>query len=412
MPTPVPAATTSAAGPLAGVRVLDLTSVVLGPLATQILGDFGADVIKVESLEGDLIRSNGVSKHPGMSSIFLAINRNKRSVAVDLKSPAGLDLVKRLAAGVDVVVHNMRVAAIERLGLGYAAVQAINPRVVYCVATGFGQDGPDAGRPAFDDVIQAASGLAALIGHERGIPEFVPALIADKTTGMAVVNAVLAALFHRERHGSGQYVEVPMLETMAAFTLAEHLGGLTFDPPTARAGYARILAGGRKPVATRDGHVAMLPYTEKHWMALFDAAGRADLARKYNFADRQERNARIVEIYADLNAVIAQMTTAECLALCDRVDIPATRIYAIDELPQHPHLAAVGLFQPTEHPTEGAMVSIRPPTRFAHTPATLRLPAPLLGQHTFECLREAGVATADLERLAAQGVIRQAAPRA
>ena len=224
------------------------------------------------------MRSNGVSRNRGMSSIFLALNRNKRSLSIDLKTPAGLDALKQLLAGVDVLVHNMRVAAIERLGLGYAAVAALNPKIVYCVATGFGQDGPDANRPAFDDVIQAACGLASLIGHERDAPDFAPTLMADKTTGLAVVNAVLAALFHRERSGQGQYVEVPMLETMVAFTLAEHLGGLSFEPPTAKAGYARILAGGRKPAPTRDGHVAMLPYTAEHWHALFASIGRTDLA--------------------------------------------------------------------------------------------------------------------------------------
>ena len=407
---PAPKAKSKATGPLAGVRVLDITSVVLGPLATQILGDYGADVIKIESLEGDLVRANGVSKHAGMSSIFLAINRNKRSVAVDMKSPEGRDAVRALVKDVDIVVHNMRVAAIERLGLGYAAVSAINPKVVYCVATGFGQSGPDAARPAFDDVIQAGCGIASLIGNESGVPDFAATLVADKTTGLAVVNAVLAALFHRERSGQGQYVEVPMLETMTAFTMAEHMGGLTFDPPTAKAGYARILAGGRKPVPTRDGHVAMLPYTADHWVALFNAVEREDLARKYNFADRQERNARILELYADLRAVVGQMTTDECLALCDRVDIPATRIWAIDDLPQHPHLKAVGLFQPTQHPTEGATISVRPPTLFAQTPADMRLPAPLLGEHTFECLREAGLDDATLQHLAASGVIRQATP--
>jgi formyl-CoA transferase len=409
---PAKTAPPGSAGPLSGVRVLDITSVVLGPLATQILGDYGADVIKVESLEGDLIRANGVSRHAGMSSIFLAINRNKRSVAIDMKSPAGRDAVLALARDVDIVVHNMRVAAIERLGLGYAAVSALNPGVVYCVATGFGQSGPDAARPAFDDVIQAACGIAALIGNESGVPDFAATLVADKTTGLAVVNAVLAALFHRERTGAGQYVEVPMLETMAAFTLAEHMGGLTFDPPNAKAGYARILAGGRKPLPTRDGHVAMLPYTADHWTALFNAVGRDDLVRKYNFADREERNARVVELYADLRAVVGQMGTDECLALCERIDLPATRIWAIDDLPQHPHLKAVGLFRPTLHPTEGATVSVRPPTLFARTPADMRLPAPLLGQHTFECLREAGFDEGTLLQLAADGVIRQAAPAA
>ena len=405
-PTVPPPAT----GPLAGIRVLDLTSVVLGPLATQILGDYGADVIKVESLQGDLIRANGVSRHRGMSSIFLAINRNKRSVAIDLKTVAGRDAVLRLVAGVDVLVHNMRVEAIERLGLGYAAVAAIKPEIVYCVATGFGQDGPDAHRPAFDDVIQAACGMAALIGHDRAQPDFAPSLIADKTAGMAVVNAVLAALFHRERSGQGQHVEVPMLETMVAFTMAEHLGGLSFDPPLGKAGYARLLAGGRKPAPTSDGHVAMLPYTTEHWVAFFAAVGREDLARKYNLHDRQERSARVAELYADMTAITRQMSTDECLALCDRLDLPATRIYGLDELPSHPHLKAVKLFAPLAHPSEGATITVRPPTRFAATPATVRMGAPLLGQHTLEVLREAGVDNATLAQLRADGVILQAGP--
>jgi formyl-CoA transferase len=237
----------TASGPLDGIRILDLTSVVLGPLATQILGDYGAEVIKIEALEGDLMRANGVSLHPGMSSIFLALNRNKRSLAIDLKTAAGASVLRRLIEGADVLVHNMRVAAIERLGFGYQAVAQINPALVYCVATGFGQDGPDRDRPAFDDVIQAACGLVSLNATQNGVPDFIPSLIADKTTGMAVVNAVLAALLGRVRTGRGQHVEVPMLETMTAFVLAEHLGGLSFrtDPAPAPAGYARLLAGGR-----------------------------------------------------------------------------------------------------------------------------------------------------------------------
>ncbi len=398
-------------GPLRGIRVLDLTSVVLGPLATQILGDYGADIIKLESIEGDLMRSNGVSKNPGMSSIFLAINRNKRSVALDLKTSTGQALALELAKTVDVVVHNMRVPAIERLGLGYGAVEKVNPNVVYCVATGFGQSGPDAGRPAFDDVIQAACGLAALIGRESGKPDYVPSLIADKTTGMALVNAVLAALFHRERTGQGQYVEVPMLETMAAFTLAEHLGGLTFMPPPSKAGYARILAGGRKPAPTKDGFVAMLPYTAEHWTVLFKNVGREDLAAKYNFHDRQERNARVKELYFDLAQVTLQMSSAECLALCDQLDIPATRIYSIDELPEHPHLKAVGLFEPLEHPTQGATLTVRPTTLFARTPASIRSSAPHLGEHSFECLVEAGINAETLKHWALEGVLKQYAHR-
>lgn len=392
-------------GPLQGIRVLDLTAVVLGPLATQILGDYGADVIKLEPPEGDLMRANGVSRHAGMSSIFLAINRNKRSLAIDLKQPEGVAAVRRLLPTVDVLVHNMRSAAAERLGLGYAACAALNPRLVYCLATGFGEAGPEAGKPAFDDVIQAACGLAALLGHESGEPAYVPSLIADKTTGLALANAVLAALFERERSGRGQHVEVPMFETLVAFTLAEHLGGLTFEPPVAAAGYARLLAGGRKPAPTRDGHVALLPYTGEHWRRFFARAGREELCERYQVDDRHARNAHVQALYADMVAITRTMSTAELLAWCREADIPATRIHRIDELPAHPHLQAVGLFERSEHPSEGAILSVRPPTRFARTPAAITRPAPRLGEHSEAVLREAGFAAEEVAALMAAGVI-------
>lgn len=408
MNTPHDKPTARRTGPLAGIRVLDLTAVVLGPLATQILGDYGADVIKVEPPGGDLMRANGVSKHRGMSSIFLAINRNKRSLAIDLKTREGIEVIHRLLPTVDVVVHNMRVPAIERLGLGYAALSALKPDLVYCVATGFGESGPHAGKPAFDDVIQAASGLAALIGHESGVPDYVPTLLADKTCGMALCNAVLAALLHQARTGEGQYVEVPMLETMVAFTMAEHMGGLTFegpDAPKAPAGYARLLAGGRKPAPTRDGAVAMLPYTASHWVKFFQAAGRDDLAQEYNLEDKHERNAKIKQLYADMHGVTRQMSTDELMSLCERLDIPATRIWHIQDLPDHPHLRAVGLFQSMDHPTEGPIRAVRPPTLFAATPAELALPAPLAGEHTDSLMRELGYTDEALAQLEARGII-------
>lgn len=386
-------------GPLAGIRVLDLTSVVLGPLATQILGDYGADIVKVESPSGDMMRANGVSLHPGMSSIFLALNRNKRSLALDLGKEEGAEILRRLIRSADVFVHNMRIDAIERLGFGYEAVANINPRIVYCAATGFDQDGPDRGKPAFDDIIQAASGLVALAGSGHDAPDYMPTLIADKTTGMAVVNAVLAGLFHRERTGMGQYIEVPMLETMTAFVLAEHLGGLTFEPSPAPAGYARLLAGGRKPHATKDGHLCMLPYTAEHWVAFFKASGRPEIAKTLDVEDRQKRNANIRALYSILAEIMREKTTAEWMAVCEELDIPATPIYALDKLPEHPQLKAVGLFETTQHPSEGTIRYVRPPTKFAASPASVRTPAPLLGEHTEEILREAGVSETEFRAL-------------
>jgi formyl-CoA transferase len=376
------------AGPLDGVRVLDLTSVVLGPLATQVLADFGADVIKVEAPEGDLMRANGVSLHPGMSSIFLALNRNKRSIVLDLKQPRDADALRELIRDADVLVHNMRVAAVERLGFGHADARALNPRLVYCAATGFGQDGPDRDRPAFDDIIQAACGLASVNSAGRETMDYVASLVADKTTGLAVANAVMAALFHRERHGEGQYVEVPMLETMAAFTLAEHMGGLTFKDSPVKAGYARLLGGGRRPARTRDGWIALLPYTARHWEAFFHAAGQDALCARYDVADRQSRNRHIQALYGHLLDILRERGTDEWLAMCDELDIPATRIYGLDELPEHPHLKAVGLFQERVHPTEGPVRELRPTARFHGTPTSLRRPAPTLGQHTEEVLAE------------------------
>ena len=395
-------------GPLAGVRVVDMTAVVLGPLATQILGDYGADVIKIEPLEGDLMRANGAQKADGstagLSSIFLAINRNKRSLAIDLKKDEGRDAVRKLVRGADVFVHNMRVEAVERLGFGYEALRAEKPDIVYCVATGFGQDGPDRARPAFDDVIQAASGLASIANVYAERPDYVSSLIADKTTGLALCNAVLAALFHRARTGEGQYVETPMLETMAAFVLAEHMGGMTFEPREGSAGYARLMQGGRRPMRTKDGWLALLPYTAEHWTAFVSEIDRLDLVPIAT--DRLARNKHIQELYGAMRDALERRTTQEWLEACDRLDIPATRLYGLDNLPDHPHLKATGFFETHDHPAVGKIRLTRPPTKFEKTPATITRHAPRLGEHTRELLREAGLQEEEIAALIEGGVAR------
>lgn len=388
----------SSQGLLDGIRVIDLTAVVLGPLATMQLADFGADVIKIEPPEGDMMRANGVSRHPGMSSIYLGLNRNKRSVALDLKTELGRDALRRLIPRADVIVHNMRVPAVERLGFGYEAVKTLHPGIVYCAATGFGQAGPHAAKPAFDDIIQAASGLASLSVTETG-PAYLPSLIADKVAGMATAQAILAALVRRLRTGEGAYVEVPMLETLTAFTLAEHMGHMAFADDDGPAGYARLLDGGRRLVPTADGHVSLLPYTPRHWAAFFAAVERPDLLARYDVGSRASLNANIRALYGELTAIGPTRTTGEWMALCERLDIPATPVYTLNGLLAHPHLSAVSLFEVGAHPTEGALRQIRPTTLVNGAAPAIARHAPTVGEHTDEVLRAAGFTNEELAAL-------------
>lgn len=392
-------------GALTGFRVLDFTSIVLGPYATRILGDHGADVIKIEAISGDLTRVNGTVRNGGLSSNFLAMNRNKRSLAVDLKAPEGAEIARRLAATADVLVHNIRVAGIERLGLGYEAVRSINPHIIYCAATGFGQDGPHRERPAFDDIIQAASGVVDLATAQLGAPAFLPTLIADKTAALAVANAVLAAVVHRERTGKGQYVEVPMFETIVDFMLAEHMGGLSFEPTTEPAGYQRILLGGRRLLPTRDGFMAALPYTVEQWHLFFLAVGDGERLAREGIRDKAELNSKSGILYAAMAQATPSRTTDEWMTLFGTLDIAATPMYSFDNLPEHPHLKAVGLFEKMVHPTQGAVRTIRPTTRFTDSPMQVRTLAPELGQHSRDLLAEVGFSNAETEALLNKGIV-------
>lgn len=381
-------------GPLSGIRVLDLTSVLFGPYAAQMLGDWGADVIKVEPPAGDTWRYTGVFRNRGMSGQFMAVNRNKRSLALDLKHPDGKAALARLIPTVDVLVTNVRPAAMARLGFGFEACAKLNPRLIYAAATGFGQDGPWAARPAFDEIIQAASGLASSIGSDEE-PEFIPSLVGDKICAHAMVGAVSAALFRRERSGQGQMVEVPMLETIAGFNSIEMLGGHAFDPPIGPTGYKRMK--NRRPVRTKDGWLTMLPYSGDNWCAFFEAVGRPELIEELGVRDPVLRSENIDRIYDRMSEIGPSRTTAEWEDLLLRLDVPHTAFARLTEIAEQPHLSAVGLFADIDHPTEGRIRQARPATRFSESPAALRRTAPRLGEHSREVLREAGLSEAEIE---------------
>jgi crotonobetainyl-CoA:carnitine CoA-transferase CaiB-like acyl-CoA transferase len=395
-------------GPLEGVRVLELTSVVLGPWACQILGDLGADVIKVEPPGGDSNRQIGPARSPLMGAFFLTCNRNKRSIVLDLKQAAGREAVLRLAARTDVLVHNYRPAALARLGLEYEVVRQVSPRLIFCGAYGYSRRGPYRDRPAYDDSIQAASGLAALQQAISGEPRYVPTILADKATALAVVSAVTAALFHRERTGEGQEIEVPMFETLVSFVMAEHLFGQVFLPGEGAAGYTRLLSPHRRPYRTLDGYLAVLPYLDEHWRAFCEAAGRRDLAEDPRFGTLHARQAHIDEVYEETARVIATRTTAEWHDVLGRTGVPATDVNSLDDLLTDEHLCAIGFWQQMRHPTEGTLRLPGMPVAFSATPGTIRRHPPRLGEHSLEVLRDAGFDDAEVAALLAHGVTRTA----
>jgi len=394
--------TTQPSGPLTGYRVLDLTTVLFGPYASQTLGDWGADVIKIERLEGDTWRSAGQFRNRGMSGQFMAVNRNKRSIALDLKHPDGKAVLERLVRTADVLLSNIRPAGLARLGFSYEDCKAMKPDLIYASATGFGQDGPWRARPAFDEIIQAASGFASALGTEEE-PAFVPSLVADKLCAMALSSAVSAALLYRERTGEGQKVEVPMLETLAAFNSIEMLGGHAFSPPIGPTRYKRVQE--RKPVRTKDGWITMLPYSGDNWCAFFEAVGHPECIEEFNVRDRIERNRNIDRIYVKMSEIALRRTTAEWEALLLEIDVPHAAFAELEEVTEQPHLNAVGLFEELDHPTEGKLVQARPPTRYSASPAGIHRLPPRLGEHTEEILQEVGYSDNDIETLRKADVI-------
>jgi crotonobetainyl-CoA:carnitine CoA-transferase CaiB-like acyl-CoA transferase len=398
--------TEAAPGPLSGLRVLDLTAVVLGPFATQALGDLGADVIKVESPAGDDTRSMGYSRNPGMASLFLGLNRNKRSIALDLKRPEGRTALLKLAASCDALIHNMRPAAMRRLGLGYDEVRKARPDIVYAAAYGYSEAGPLAGRAAYDGAMQAGLGLAALNAGADGVATSAPTILCDKTTGLMLYSSVLAALIHRLRTGQGQRLEVTMYESLAWWLSIEHLHGRTFEPPLGGSGWTE-LQGNRRAYPASDGQFFAVPHTDAQWAAVFEG-GDAGLLPDPRFATVEARYLNMAALIDAASAVFRARPAAEWIAHLAARGVPVSPVQTVDDLTADPQLAASGLWRDVEHPSEGALRLARFPVEFSETPAQFRRPAPRHGEHTVELLGEAGLAASEIERLLAEGVARRA----
>jgi crotonobetainyl-CoA:carnitine CoA-transferase CaiB-like acyl-CoA transferase len=387
----------AAVGPLDGVRVLDLSTVVMGPLATQMLGDLGADIITIETPIGDTNRFMGPGSHAELSGVSMNLMRNKRSVVLDLRQEAGRAVFLCIAATSDVVVTNLRPASLSRLRLTYEDVSVVRPDVVFCQATGFPSDSPRADDPAYDDIIQSASGMGDLFRRLGSDPMLLPTLVADKVCGLTVAGAVTVALFHRERSGEGQRVEVPMIDVMRSFVLVEHGAGAIPVPPVAHAGYERILTTERRPRQTLDGWISVLPYRRRDYRALFKAGGRDDLHDDPRHAGRAQRIQNSASLYRDVAAVLATRTNDFWIDFCRREGIPATEVATLDDL-----VAALPI---VHHPIAGDYRSVPPPVRFAASPATARRPAPLIGEHGREVLTEVGYASDEIDALERDGIL-------
>ena len=394
-------------GPLSGLRIIDMTSVLMGPYATQTLGDFGADVIKIESPDGDLVRQIGPARHPGMGPMYLNVNRSKRSVTIDLKQEKGRDALLKLCEGADVLVYNIRAKAMARLGLSYEAVKSINPKIIYAGLFGYGQNGPYCDKPAYDDLIQGGATLPHLFAKvNNGEPRYVPAAIADRVVGLTAVGAILASVLEAQKSGVGQRVDIPMFETMVGFILGDHLGGLTYDPPLDHGGYVRQLSPSRRPYRTRDGYVCALIYNDGHWHRFLRELGQEDLMEKdERFSTFPARMANINFVNDTLAEIFLERTAAEWLELLESADCPAMPMHDFDSVLEDPHLTAVDFFHMTDHPTEGRIRSMRHPVVWSRTPAEPDRLAPNQGEHTVDILLEAGFDSQEIEQLIGDGVV-------
>ena len=391
---------------LKGLKVVDLTTVVLGPYATQLLADFGADVLKVEAFGGDVFRAVRPGRHAELGVGFLNFNRNKQALAVDLKSPEGREVLYRLVAEADVFVHNMRNKPARQLGVDYDSLADVNPRLVYCAGVGFAADGPDADAPAYDDIIQARSGLAALNKDAEGAPQFVRTIACDKVVGLHLALAVTAGVVKQQRENQGSCIEVPMLETMAAFLLSEHLAGHTLIPPQGDLGYERLFSTHRKPFKTANGYMAVLPYSSEQWVRFLSLAGRDDLAAADWVIDAAQRSERIDELYEVLGDIIAADTTERWLSLLARHDVPCARVNELGDLAEDPQLLASGLLQQHEDAEIGAYQSLRSPYRIKDQNPGEPKRAPKLGQHSTAVLAGLGYDEDQIRALVDAGVIK------
>jgi crotonobetainyl-CoA:carnitine CoA-transferase CaiB-like acyl-CoA transferase len=387
-------------GPLAGVRIIDMTMNVMGPYAAQILGDMGADICKLEPPEGDTLRGIGPSRSEGMGPYFLNLNRNKRSLVLDLKKPAARAVLQRMLRQADVLLYSFRPQAMKRLGVAYDEVAAANPRIIYCGAFGYGQDGPYAARPAYDDLIQTAIGLP-LLQARGGEPSFVATAIADRVVGIMAASSVGFALYHRERTGKGQAIEVPMFETMTEFVMGDHLYGHTFEPPVGPAEYVRMRE--RCLYRTRDGYIGVLVYNDKHWTRFFALAGRPDMAQDPRYSSMFSRTQNIAALYDFLAQTFATRSTEEWLRLLGEADIPAMRLTTPEGLRDDPHMKAIGFFQVVDHPSEGRIRQMGIPQHWSEAEPEIRHHAPRLGEHTAELLDEYGFTASEIQGLIVEG---------
>ena len=394
-------------GPLAGIRVLDLTTMLVGPYATQIMSDLGADVIKVESPSGDPMRYVGPMRHQGMGGIYLGANKGKRSIVVDLKNTDGQYLLLEMAKKCTVLVHNMRTEAASRLHIDYASVSRCNPSIIYCDITGYGAGGPYSDRPAYDDTIQGVSGMAYLESHIAGEPRYSPSDVADKVGGLYAAIGMLTALFERERTGRGRKIVVPMFESMVSFVLMEHLYGATFRPALSKPEYERTVSNVRKPYRTLDGFISMAVYTDQHWSKFFDLIGRAELKTDSRFVDLSARSRHYDELYAVVEESLRTKTTHEWLEIFTVADIPSMPVNSTEQLLTDPHLQAIRLFDEVRHPTEGPILAVRSPLAMSFYPNATSGVAHRLGENTREVLIEFGYSLAEINNFVSRGAVKE-----